>query len=35
MIVDGEEGWEEMLPDGVAEIIKEQRLIWLPKTKKT
>lgn len=26
MIADGEEGWEEMLPDGVADIIKEHRL---------
>jgi hypothetical protein len=25
-IVKGEEGWEEMLPDGVADIIKDQRL---------
>ncbi|NNC70177.1 MAG: TonB-dependent receptor, partial [Flavobacteriaceae bacterium] len=26
MIADGEEGWEEMLPDGVPDIIKEHRL---------
>ncbi len=26
MIADGEEGWEAMLPDGVADIIKEHRL---------
>ncbi|MCH2196004.1 TonB-dependent receptor [Kordia sp.] len=26
MIADNEEGWEEMLPDGVAEIIKEKNL---------
>ena len=27
----GEEGWEEMLPEGIAEIIKEKHL-FLPKT---
>ena len=26
MIQDGEEGWEDMLPDGIADIIKDQRL---------
>jgi hypothetical protein len=26
MIVNGDEGWEEMLPEGIPEIIKEQRL---------
>jgi len=26
MIADGEEGWEEMLPQGISDIIKEQRL---------
>ncbi|MCK0131136.1 TonB-dependent receptor [Flavobacteriaceae bacterium F08102] len=26
MIAEGEEGWEEMLPEGIAETIKEQRL---------
>jgi len=26
MITDGEEGWEKMLPSGISEIIKEQRL---------
>ncbi len=26
MILEGEEGWEEMLPSGISEIIKEQRL---------
>ena len=26
MILDGEEGWEEMLPKGIAEIIKQKRL---------
>jgi hypothetical protein len=26
MIVNGEEGWEEMLPVGISEIIKNQRL---------
>jgi hypothetical protein len=31
MIVKGEEGWEEMLPDGVAKIIKDQRLFGYSK----
>lgn len=26
MIVNGEEGWEEMLPQGISEMIKDQRL---------
>ncbi|MGJ8745304.1 TonB-dependent receptor [Polaribacter sp.] len=26
MIIDGKEGWEEMLPEGIAEIIKQKRL---------
>ena len=26
MIADGKEGWEEMLPEGIAEMIKEKRL---------
>ena len=26
MIINGEEGWEVMLPEGVADIIKDQRL---------
>ena len=26
MIYNGEEGWEEMLPEGISEIIKDQRL---------
>jgi hypothetical protein len=26
MIQDGEEGWEDMLPDGIGDIIKDQRL---------
>ena len=26
MIIKGEEGWEEMLPEGIAEIIKQKRL---------
>ncbi|MFK7749651.1 MAG: TonB-dependent receptor [Kordia sp.] len=31
MIADNEDGWEEMLPDGVAEIIKEKNLFgYLP-----
>ena len=29
MISEGENGWEDMLPDGVPDIIKEHRLIWL------
>lgn len=33
MIVKGEEGWEEMLPDGVAKIIKDQRLFGYSKRK--
>ncbi len=31
MIADGEEGWEDMLPEGVSEIIKEQRLFGYSK----
>ena len=26
MILDGEEGWEEMLPEGISDIIKQKRL---------
>jgi hypothetical protein len=26
MIMDGEEGWEDMLPEGIAETIKQKRL---------
>ena len=26
MIAEGEEGWEDMLPEGVAEIIKDKNL---------
>jgi hypothetical protein len=26
MIMDGEKGWEEMLPEGIPEIIKQKRL---------
>ena len=26
MIADGEDGWEEMLPVGISEIIKDHRL---------
>ena len=26
MIVKGEEGWEEMLPEGISETIKQKRL---------
>ncbi len=33
MIVKGESGWEEMLPDGVAKIIKDQRLFGYSKRK--
>ncbi len=33
MIGKGEEGWEEMLPDGVAKIIKDQRLFGYSKRK--
>jgi hypothetical protein len=33
MIFKGEEGWEEMLPDGVAKIIKDQRLFGYSKRK--
>ena len=33
MIVDCEEGWEEMLPDGVSDIIKEQRLFGFSRRK--
>ena len=31
MITDGEEGWEEMLPEGISEIIKDQRLFGYSK----
>jgi predicted RNA-binding protein len=33
MIASGEEGWEEMLPEGVAEIIKEKQLFGCEKPK--
>ena len=33
MIVKGEEGWEEMLPKGIADTIKEKRLFGYSKTK--
>ena len=31
MITDGEEGWQEMLPEGISEIIKEDRLFGYSK----
>ncbi len=31
MIVNGEKGWEEMLPEGIPEIIKEERLFGYSK----
>ena len=34
MIQDNEEGWEDMLPDGVADIIKDQRLFGYTKRRK-
>ena len=34
MIQEGEEGWEEMLPDGIADIIKGQRLFGYTKRRK-
>ena len=33
MIVNGESGWEEMLPEGVSEIIKDERLFGYSKRK--
>ena len=33
MIGDCEEGWEEMLPEGVSEIIKDQRLFGFSRRK--
>ena len=33
MIVNGESGWEEMLPDGVDKIIKDKRLFGYSKRK--
>ena len=33
MISKGEEGWEEMLPKGIADQIKEKRLFSYSKTK--
>ena len=29
MIASNEDGWEAMLPDGVPEIIKEKKPIWI------
>ena len=34
MITDGEEGWQEMLPEGVAETIVKKRLFGYSKTRK-
>ena len=31
MISSGEPGWEEMIPDGVSEIIKDERLFGYSK----
>jgi hypothetical protein len=33
MISKGESGWEEMLPEGIAEIIKKDKLFGYEKTK--
>jgi hypothetical protein len=33
MITDGEKGWEEMLPKGIAETIKQKRLFGYSKTR--
>ena len=33
MITDGEDGWQEMLPEGISEIIKEDRLFGYSKRK--
>jgi hypothetical protein len=33
MIRDGEKGWEEMLPKGIPEIIKQKRLFGYSKSK--
>ena len=33
LIVNGEDGWEEMLPEGVAKIIKDKRLFGYSKRK--
>ncbi|MDG1994040.1 MAG: TonB-dependent receptor, partial [Polaribacter sp.] len=34
MITSNEEGWEEMLPDGISELIKKDRLFGYSKRKK-
>ena len=33
MIVNGDKGWEEMLPEGIPEIIKQKRLFGYSKTR--
>ena len=33
MIMDGEKGWEEMLPEGIAETIKQKRLFGYSRTR--
>jgi hypothetical protein len=33
MIVKGEEGWEEMLPEGISETIKQKRLFGYSRAK--
>ena len=34
MIQNHQEGWEEMLPDGIADLIKDQRLFGYVKHRK-
>jgi hypothetical protein len=34
MISEGEEGWQEMLPEGVSETIVKKRLFGYSKTRK-
>jgi hypothetical protein len=33
MIMDGEKGWEEMLPEGIAGTIKQKRLFGYSRTR--
>jgi hypothetical protein len=33
MIMDGKKGWEEMLPEGIAETIKQKRLFGYSRTR--
>ena len=33
MIVSGKDGWQKMLPEGIADVIKKQRLFGHPRTR--